>query len=295
MSSYLDKSQEAFQKAAATAAASLSNKRTLAPPPSAPSPAPSNASSKGDNKEQKRKREIQQPVVYSQPANSGYGEDLRTQITYTIEFLKKKDEPKSLLEILKYLGKVNVAESEKRKMAGIMRRHTSIEFIHDVRSKTHWDAGTFKHQPKINVRSKTDLLSYLQRKPDARGVSVADLKDGWPNCEDPITELEEAHEVLVTRTKKDNHARWVWLNDKSLVHSVDSEFNILWHKVELPNPDDLVRKLLDAGQKPASEDPSKRVKVAPVKKGRKKAVRKGGRTTNTHMEHLLRDYDHLKR
>lgn len=201
------------------------------------------------------------------------------------------------MEILEYLSKVNASEHQKRTMSTTLHRHGSVEWIPDPRlKKQEWDSGTFKHKPKINVRSKMDLISYLQRKPDARGVNVNDLKDGWPNCEEPISELENEHMVLVTRTKKDNHARYVWLNDKSLVHPVDQEFQIMWHKIELPNPDDLVRKLLDAGQKPASEDPSKRVKVAPgPKKGRKKATRKGGRTTNTHMEHLLRDYDHLKR
>ena len=81
-----------------------------------------------------------------------------------------------------------------------------------------------------------------------------------------------------------------------MVHRVDNEFSLMWQRTELPGPDDLVRKLIDAGQKPASEDPSKRIKApAKPKEKKKRPPRKGGRTTNTHMEHLLRDYDYLKR
>jgi transcription initiation factor TFIIE subunit beta len=265
MSSYLQKSQEAFKSNVISASSKVSNKRTLAPPPvSAPSPAPSNASSIGGDtsKDQKRKREPQN-VVYSQPEATGYGSDLLTQITYIIEFLKKKNDAKTFQEILQYLSKTNALEREKRVMAGILRKHGSIEWIPDPKAKVqNWDSGTFRHRPKIAVRNKTELLQYLQQKPDARGVSVIDLKDGWPDCEDPIRELEEAHQLLVTRTKKDNHARMVWANDRTLVHKVDDEFNVMWHKTELPAPDDLVRKLIDAGQKPASEDPAKRIKAA---------------------------------
>jgi transcription initiation factor TFIIE subunit beta len=273
MSSYLQKAEEAFKNNVISASSKVANKRTLAPPPvSAPSPAPSNASSNGNNnnKDAKRKREAH-PVVYSQPEATGYGTDLLTQITYIIDFLKKKNDAKTFQEILQYLSKANATEQQKKVMAGILRKHGSIEWIPDQKLKLqHWDSGTFRHKPKIPVRSKTELLAYLQQKPDARGVPVLDLKDGWPDCEGPISELEEEHRVLVTRTKKDNHARMVWSNDGSLVHRVDSEFQVMWHKIELPGPDDLVRTLLEAGQKPASEDPAKRIKVPVKQKDKKK-------------------------
>ena len=236
-------------------------------------------------------------MVYSQPANSGYGHEMLTQITYIIDFLKKKGEPKTFLEILEYLSKTNEREDKKRTMAGILHKHGSVTWTPDPKSKVqHWDSGTFKHRPKIAVRNKQDLVAYLQKKPDAHGVAVTDLKDGWPNCEEAINELEDDNVILVTRTKKDNHARHVWLDDKTLMHKVDYEFIDMWRKIELPSPDDTVRKLLDAGQKPAGEDPAKRIKAAPgPKTKRKKATRKGGRTTNAHMEHLLRDYSHMKK
>ncbi|PSS13002.1 hypothetical protein M430DRAFT_36202 [Amorphotheca resinae ATCC 22711] len=297
MSSYLEKQQEAFKSNVISAAPKVSNKRTFAAPAtSVPSPAPSTASntSKPENKDAKRKREPQN-VVYSQPAATGYGTEAFTQVTYVIEFLKKKDEPKSFRDILEYLSQVHVDEAKKRLIISILKKHDRVRWIPDPQSKA-WDSGTFMHRPIINVRTKDDLIAYLQNKPDAQGVSVKDLKDGWPDCEEAINELEAEHKILVTRTKKDNHARMVWSNDPSLVHKIDPEFQVMWRQTELPSVDDLVRKLQEAGQKPASEDPSKRVKPPPKpKEKKKKAPRKGGRTTNTHMEHLLKDYSHLKR
>jgi transcription initiation factor TFIIE subunit beta len=298
MSSYLEKQQAAFKSEAMSAAPKVAKGRSLAPPrpESAPSPAPSNASNT-DSKDPKRKRAPEpQNVVYSQPAATGYGTEAFTQVTYVIEFLKKKDEPKTFREILEYLSQVNTDESKKVLIAKILSQHERVAWQPDPQLKTQtWDSGTFSHRPVINVKTKKDLIAYLQNKADAQGVSVKDLKDGWPDCEDAIDELEAEHKILVTRTKKDNHARMVWSNDPSLVHIVDEEFKVMWKNTELPSVDELVRKLIEANQKPASEDPSKRVKVAAKKAPKpKRASRRGGKTTNTHMAHLLKDYSHKK-
>lgn len=281
------------------AAPKIPPKRTLAATNavSAPSPAPSNASndSRADVKDVKRKREPQN-VVFSQPQATGYGVEAYTQVTYVIEFLKKKNEPKTFTEILQYLS-LHPGDANAATIARILKKHDRVHFTPDPKaSGSDLMAGVYAHRPVINVRTKAELIAYLQRKSDAQGVSVKDLKDGWPDCEGPLDELEKEHKILVTRTKKDNHARMVWSDDPSLVHSIDAEFSVMWHQTELPSVDELVRKLQEAGQKPASEDPSKRVKAAgPGKEKKKRATKKGGKITNTHMQFLLRDYSHLKR
>lgn len=288
MSSYLDKQRAAFSKGAVSSASQVAIKQSLAPPvpESAPSPAASVASnaSKNESKDNKRKREPS-GVVYSQPAATGYGTEAFTQVTYVIEFLKKKAEPKTFREILEYLSLVHVLEGQKKLIAQILRKHDRVEWIQDPNLKTQaWDSGTFAHRPIIPVRNKKDLIAYLQNKSSAHGVTVKDLKDGWLNCEEAINELEQEYKILVTRTKKDNHARMIWSNDPTLIHSVDPEFQVMWHKTELPSVDELVRKLLEAGQKPASEDPSKRIKAPPkAKQKAKRAARRGGKVTNNHM------------
>lgn len=299
MSSYLEKQRDAFKSNVMSASSKVSNKRTMQEPVSAPSPAPSNASttSKKEDKELKRKREAPaQNLVYSQPQDSGYGTNFLTQVTYIVEYLKAKDQAKTFQEILEYLSQVHIPEHKKKTLAGILRKHDRVQWIPDENAKEYsWNAGKFKHRPVIDVRTKTQLIAYLQKKADAQGVQVKDLKDGWPNCETAIDELEAEHKILVTRTKKDNHARMVWANDASLVHHVDDEFRIMWEKIKLPDTDEVVTKLLEAGQKPASEDPSKRIKAEVKPKTKKKrAPRAGTKVTNLHMQHLLKDYSHTK-
>ncbi|KAI0999842.1 hypothetical protein K3495_g8356 [Podosphaera aphanis] len=299
MSSHLEKMQTSFKNEAKSSASKVATKRAQnvasGPHPSAPTNNTPNVS-KNDSKDNKRKREPGN-VVYSQPMPTGYGTEAFTQVTYVIEFLKKKNERKTFQEILQYLSQVNVDERKKKLIARILRQHDRVRWIPDSNLKTQvWDSGHFEHRPIIQVRTEKELLGYLQKMPNAQGVSVKDLKDGWPDCDSAIDKLEKEHRILVTRTKKDNHARMIWSNDPTLVHKIDPDFQTMWHKVELPSINELVRKLLEVGQKPASEDPSKRIKAAPkLKEKKKRAPRSGGKTTNTHMAHLLKDFSHLKR
>lgn len=303
MSSYLDKQAALFKSDAISAAPQIAVKTRLAAPApySAPSPAPSSSSatSKTDSKDKKRKaEEIKPGGAYSQPAQTGYGSEEFTQIAYVVEFLKKKSEPKTFKEILEYLSLVNTAESSKRKMVGILKKHGRVLHRPDLSLNIQtWDSGTFEHKPKLPVRSRESLIAYLQGLGSAQGISVKDIKDGWPDCTEAIDEMEFEHRLLVTRTKKDNLPRMVWLDDPTLWQSVELEFHHMWKNMgELPSVDEVVRKLQEAGQKPASEDPSKRIKAAPkTKEKKKRAARKGGKTTNTHMQHLLRDSGDLKR
>ena len=124
MSSYLDKAQNAFKSNVQGAASKVSNKRTFAAASaSAPSPSPASQSTPSpSSKEQKRKRERETlPVVYSQPSETGYGSDSYTQVTYIIEFLKKKGEPKSFKEILEYMSFQGLPEQQRRTLAAILR------------------------------------------------------------------------------------------------------------------------------------------------------------------------------
>lgn len=212
--------------------------------------------------------------------------------------------------VLGHLSLDREPESFRRQVVERMRHHPRITWRPDPTAKTSkpsvvggngddddWQTGTYEHLPIIpNVKDRTSLLQHLQRRTDAQGVSVKDLKDGWPDCEAALTALEREHRILVVRTKKDNHPRMVWLDDPSLCHAVEPEFQALWHRVEVPAVDDIVRKLAAAGQKPTSEDPRLRDIAAPKeKKQKKRAQRRTGKSTNTHMEHLLKDYSHMKR
>lgn len=219
-------------------------------------------------------------------------------MTYAVSWLRTKEEPQTYLDVLGYLSGTNRPEHEQKEFVGLMRLNPHIQWIPDPNlSEQTWRAGTYVHRPTIpNVRNKTQLLAYLQKKTDASGVDVKDLKDGWPDCEPALAELEAEHKILVVRAKKDGVARRVWLDDASLFHPVDPELKIMWAKVEVPGVDTIVQRLKAAQQKPTSEDPRDKLLAAPkVEKKKKRTSRRAGKSTNTHMEHLLKDYSHMKR
>ncbi|KAI0102312.1 hypothetical protein GGR51DRAFT_527801 [Nemania sp. FL0031] len=229
-----------------------------------------------------------------------FGTHMMTQLTYVVDFLKAKRAPKTLQEVLDHLTLHNLPEHQQKIFVNLMHKHSRIDHIPGPKNSKDqqpaWRTGKYQFKAKIpGVHDKITLLAHLQQKTDASSLSVKDLKDGWPDCDQAITELENEHKILVVRTKKDNHAKFVWLDEPRLSHTVDPEFLGMWHRIELPAPDDMVRKLLALGQKPASEAPTTNAK-APTKAAKKrKTTRPPKHQSNAHMAHLLKDYSHMKR
>lgn len=237
-------------------------------------------------------------VPFSQPQLTGYGAEVKTQMAFAVEYLKKKGEPKSITEIIDHLSLRGYSEEHKRELTEGLRGHPRVDWKPDASlSEQTWKTGIYSYRPVIvNVKDGTSLLAYLQRKTDASGVSVKDLKDGWPDCEDTLASLEKQHKILVVRTKKDNFPRYVWADDSSLHHSVQPEFQVMWHRVPIPSVEDMHRKLVNVGQKPTSEDPLKIQQAANKPKIQKKrASKRTGKATNVHMAHLLQDFSHIRR
>ncbi|KAH8170374.1 TFIIE beta subunit core domain-containing protein [Sarocladium implicatum] len=304
MSSYLEKQSSAFKGTLASAASKLSNPKQqpttttttskLAPP----SPSPS-APSEANTPSAKRKRDAAPEVPYSQPGLTSYGGELATNMTFAVDYLKQKREQKSLRDIISHLS-LRIPDETKRALSVMLRKHPRVSWKPDPSlpdNEQTWQTGMYSHCPIIqNVNDATSLLGYLQRKTDASGVSVKDLKDGWPDCEPTLAAMEKDHKILVVRTKKDNTARFVWADDPSLHYSVESDFINMWHRVPLPSVDDMHGKLLSVGQKPTSADPRKIAEqAAKPKQQKKRAGKRIGKATNTHMQHLLQDYSNMRR
>ncbi|KAK4219960.1 transcription initiation factor IIE subunit beta [Rhypophila decipiens] len=306
-----DREQADFARSLSAAAKLAgSSKRALAPPSPSPSVGSTTSAPAGGNGGTPRKdrdtpgasgsnlNSSGHPTVYSQPALTGTGESALAQMSYAVEWLRTKTEPRPYHEILGYLSIINRSEAEQEAFVDKMRAHHQIQWIPDPNlTEQTWRTGTYIHRPTIpNVRTRTQLLAYLQKKTDASGVSVKDLKDGWPDCEKAITELEQEHKVLVVRAKKDGVARMVWLDDPSVFHEVDPELKVMWSKVEVPSVENIVQRLIAAQQKPTSEDPRIKMMQAPKQeKKKKRAQRSTTKSTNSHMAHLLKDYSHMKR
>ncbi|PYH94727.1 transcription initiation factor TFIIE, beta subunit [Aspergillus ellipticus CBS 707.79] len=241
--------------------------------------------------EAKRKRH-DADIVYSQPANTGTGKDIMTQVVFAIEHLKTKGVPLRFSDIVSYLSLQNRANDQGyiQALRRILSQHEKVEF--DPKGAN--GEGTFRFRPPHNIRSAEQLLQQLQKQTTGAGMSVRELREGWPNVEDTINTLEKEGKLLVTRNKKDDHAKMVWANDPSLIQVFDEEFRVIWEKIRVPDQQAVKEELDKAGILPTSKN--KVVKARPKIEHKKvKKARRSGKTTNTHMMGVLRDYSHLKR
>ncbi|MCJ1372505.1 hypothetical protein MMC20_003730 [Loxospora ochrophaea] len=288
--SYLDNQLSAFKSNLTSSSSKLSNKRAVAAPStSSPTPTSSQASASSKN-DLKRKRLEPTGVVFSQPENTGTGRNIMTQVTYAIEHLKTKGIPQTLNDVLSYLSLQYREDDYKRNISIILKNHEKVEY--DRRGAG--GKGTFSFRPIHNIRSADQLLGHLQSQPTAQGLTVRDLRDGWPGAEESINKLEKQGKLLVTRNKKDDHAKMVWPNDPSLAVTIDDEFKNMWYKIKLPEPGALADELERAGLTPTNK--SRAIKSKPkVQEKKTKKPRKSGKTTNVHMAGVLRDYSHLKK
>ena len=288
--SYLDNQISAFRSNLTSSSNKLSNKRTAAAPAnSTPSPAPSQAPVTVKN-DLKRKRVEQTNAVFSQPKDTGTGSHIITQVTYALEKLKEQEAPWKWQRLGEYLSLHGREKEYGQALKTILITHDKVKY-EMVDGK---DEDLFSFQPIHNIRSADQLLGYLQSQRTAKGLNVKDLKDGWHGALDAIDDLEKQGKLSVTRNKKDDSARFVWPNDPSLFFPIDQEFKTMWQKIKLPEPGALADELEREGLTPANK--SRFVKAKPVKQESKtKRTRKGGKTTNTHMAGVLRDYSHLKK
>ncbi|GAB1315769.1 transcription factor TFIIE beta subunit, TFIIEB, Tfa2 [Madurella fahalii] len=300
MSNAFERQQASFVSGMSAAASKLSGgtKRSLAPPSPSPSVGSTTSAAAAGSLTPRKDRDTPANIVFSQPALTGTGDSVISQMAYAVSWLRGKDEPQGYQDVLGYLSLTARPEHDQEFFVEQMRRHPQIQWIPDPElSEQTWRTGTYLHRPTIpNVKNKTQLLAYLQKKTDASGVNVKDLKDGWPDCDGAINELEAEHKILVVRAKKDGAARMVWLDDPSLFHEVDPQLKLMWSRVEVPSLENIVQRLVAAQQKPASEDPRLKAMQAPkVDKKKKRAQRRTGKSTNDHMQDLLKDYSHMKR
>ena len=221
--------------------------------------------------------------IFSQPAATSAGSDARTNVIYAIERLKEKSpNPIPAGELIAYVLPIHKRNDEQQ--IALFRQFLKIN------EKVNFDPGadTYTFRPLHNIFTGDDLLAYLQGQETALGISVRDLKDGWADVEDTIDQLEEQHKLLVTRNKKDSHARMVWANDPTLVAPLDEEYREIWERIHVPDQETVVEELEKRALRPAGtvtvRKPSKPTEA------RKKKPRRGVKVTNQHMTGIFKDY-----
>ncbi|KAJ5621768.1 transcription initiation factor TFIIE [Penicillium herquei] len=252
---------------------------------------PSSAPTPSSSGEMKKKRH-DADIVYSQPANTGTGKDIMTQVLFAIEHMKAKGVPLKFTDIVSYLSLQHRAHDHAyvQALRSILQMHEKVEFDPSGAN----GEGTFSFRPPHNIRNGEQLLQKLQSQTTAVGMSVRELREGWPNAEETINQLEKEGKLLVTRNKKDDHPKMIWANDPSLIQRFDDEFKQIWDKIKIPDAQAVKEALEKAGITPTNKN--KVVKARPKMETKKtKKPRRSGKTTNTHMMGILRDYSHLKR
>ncbi|EKG13351.1 hypothetical protein MPH_09633 [Macrophomina phaseolina MS6] len=267
---------------------------------SAPSPTPSNSSQ--SNK--KRPRPEPDTTVYSQPENTSSGQQIYTRVTYALEYLKEKDKPMTLDDVFDHLS-IQVSDgpgSRPRPAPKGGKDYRSLKNILTQHHKVDWDPtgfngqGSYRYRPIHNVRSAEQLKGLLQKQASSVGIKVSELKDGWPGAVEAVNELDKKGEILVTRNQKTGQPMLVWQNDPSLAHTIDDEFRTMFLSIPLPpNPDDMRTRLEAAGLKPVSAPRDVKPLNNQPQKKKKKAPRKGMKTSNTHMLNVFRDYSDRKK
>lgn len=272
--SFLEKQKAVFSGALASASSKISVKSqaAAAPSPVVPRTAP------------KRK------------AGDG-ADDTNTIIllmTYIHEYLRAQTEPKTGPEIMRHLeNNLYMREPSVTKYQNIidaLRSQSVVKFIPDPQlSEQKWDSGTYVYLGKLGgIKDKVGLLAHLQSKTTMEPLQYKELKEGWPQCDAALNELERDHKIIMIREKKG--PKHIFIDDATLHHKIESEFAIMWKRVNVPGSEDLVKKLVAAGQKPASADPSLVKQAEGGVKKKKRANKRAAMTTNIHMQHLLKDF-----
>jgi transcription initiation factor TFIIE subunit beta len=281
----LQRSADAF-KSSMSSAANLFPSRPK-PVNNPPPPPPPTSTNNGTSKRKRIVTPATAPAaqVYTQPSQiTMEGQHLMTQVLQAQSYLKEKEQPLPIAEVARHLGL-----SLNSEVFTVFKENKNPRVWYSAEN------DTLEFRPLHNIRSKTDLLAFLQRQSSAQGLPVKELKEGWAGAIDAIDTLEAAGEILVVRTKKENQPRMVWGNDKTLLCEVDDDFRDLWHGIKIPPAVELVGELEGMGLKPASVDPSTlKVEVKKTAK-RKRAVNRKGKVSNVHMSGILKDSKDLKK
>ncbi|PBK92778.1 hypothetical protein ARMGADRAFT_1030983 [Armillaria gallica] len=150
-----------------------------------------------------KKKRPKSNIVYSQPADTGTGVHVNTQLVYAVNHLKSTPNPMRLQDLA-------------------ILTNTPLDTDHVLleKFKSHdrvlWDPKTdlYSYKHEFNFRNKASLLTEIQRRTrKGGGIAVRDLKEAWKEAPAAIEELEQDGEVLVIRTAKDGQLKMVFWNE----------------------------------------------------------------------------------
>lgn len=266
--------------------------------PSSTAPARTSTPKPDANGKRTHNEAFPKPATATTDVNHAGGSEILTHVVAAIKYLKDKDmKAVPFTNIIDYLSLANDQENMKPLIRRALLHNNGVTYL----SKTESGNGkeSFKYKPKHPVTNAEELTAYLARLPQADGVEVKDLKDGWPDCADYLDELERAGSILVSRNKKDNTPKKVWTDSPSyhILNSAtqqpkkaDDDFGEMWAKIKLPGSEMELRTELEKANLTPSSQVKEVRKVEAKRKEKRRINRKGGKTTNSHMMGILKDY-----
>ncbi|KAJ7071455.1 transcription initiation factor IIE subunit beta [Mycena amicta] len=220
-----------------------SNAGTVPPPPPPPAASTSEAADSEYQPPGKKKPRPRSNVVWSQPADTGSGNNVNTQLVYAVDYLKSTPNPVRLEDIALLTSTPLLEDSV---LLEKFKAHDRVQY----NPKTN--LYSYKHE--YSFRSKPALLTEIQRATKSGGgIHVKTLKEVWKDAPACVEELEAEGEVLATRTVKDGQLRMVFWNEIKPTEEaggkpVEKEFMDLWHSLKLPDDVELRRELANGMQ-----------------------------------------------
>ncbi|KAI0092271.1 transcription initiation factor IIE subunit beta [Irpex rosettiformis] len=237
----------------------------------------------------KKKKRPKSNVVFSQPADTGTGVNVNTQLLYAVNHLKAIGNPMRLQDLA-----IITDTPLDTDMLLLEKFKAHDRVVHDPKT----DLYSYKHD--YDVRNKISLLTEIKKHTkNGGGLSVRTLKESWKEAPQAIEELEKEGEVYVTRTLKDGQLRMVFWNEirpgeEGEGSQVEKEFLDLWHSLQVPNEVDLLKQLANEGLQATAAEAVTPKGLAMKKKGKKSAPKQRQiRLTNTHLKgtiDLSKDY-----
>ncbi|KAL6949851.1 hypothetical protein ACO0QE_000514 [Hanseniaspora vineae] len=269
---------------------------------SQPKNALSNGNNNNNNNNGSSSGSLASSLSSSQSGPGLSGTHLSTKLLLATEYIQDRGGPVSIAQIESYLS-LKPESPEANNVIQLLKNINKIKFDPE--------AKTLQYVSIYDIHTAEDLIELLRKQPVFKGISVKELKDGWPKCNEVLDDLEKRGRVLVLRTKKDGTARYVWYNSYkmpekirgNIVKNLDEnnprpyqqfiaeDFRSMWEDVKLPSRADIPRKLTDLGLKPASVDPASVIKKGTITRVEvKRRKQRKSKITNTHMTGMLKDY-----
>ena len=227
----------------------------------------------GGEPPRKKLRPAQQMAALQAEQTGGTGQHMLSQMQYSIEYLKRNPDGKTTRELEGYLSKPITPA-----LAHVLKHNERVSYVPAT--------DTYIYQPVYNVRNAAQLSGVLDAQVVSAGLSVKDLREGWPQALEELDRMEAEGSVLLIRQKKDDRPKTVWHSSVQYATKVDEDFRDVYTKISVPSREQVARELASLGLKAASSANSNVVKNDGSKDKAKRQRLRGTKVTNTHMQTL---------